>query len=891
MSKVSRRTMVLNGILALILLCVAFWPAAVSSSETAEGPASPRAANYLLSIVPTNATKWVDASTPQKSATYGFQVKNTGDTSLPYCDLQLYPWTFGDKWSYNFIPSAPFEVNTNELKNVLLVVYPDANAEAKRYTFQLKGKGTGVITNSISINLDVKQYADVLVRAPPTQAANPGDTLEFNFEIVNSGNGKDRFFISSIEAGVSAIQPFLKDNNNWTLDLAAGKSVLKTVVTPLPFDLKTTEGSAGLQLSMTVRSNLNVSQDDVNWTLLQVYHMYDLSMGVSPPSAKLYPGELAEFTVTVINLGNGNDNVNLNLTSNFDSSGWTVNLQRTSFLLPAGRSNSTKLKVTPPLNALRGSNYKFDLIARSSGPLFPETPVERSEQLSIEITQVRDIFAPQMVFKYPTQIGPGQVARFPFNFTNKGNGEDLVNITVLEKPPGWHATLDFFQNIRMQPYVTQEVSLTVQASINRNESLYQTYTVKLQIVNAAKTAMINLTFDIDVAPVYDWAFIVEEPVKGMVNPYARAVQSFTLSFTNTGNIDDQIQLALTGDYATWGKLDTTALSLAYGEHKTMRLAVEVPVSAELGREYGLKIVASSLNHPALVKDFSVSVVVIHLDVSVVPADSIEINGQPWKEFKTTLGTRLNLTVTIRNDGTESVRLVNVKFFDNDVLFEERNTTTISPLKTAKFTVRWDAGLLGVHVLRVKLDAGNQLGESNENNNEGVSTVMVKNYVPPQNGGGGEIGWLYILMVVVLLVVAMAVAYVLYSRRPKYDKELYESIYGRRAGGDAETQMASERAEVERRAREKGEEGYVPSPLYEDTAHEEAYSQPAGETGSAPVSGPAMDMGLSAGQSPEEAMQEPPAMPEPPETAEPPKDTPVLRPMPKKKIAIRPVEKK
>jgi len=191
---------------------------------------------------------------------------------------------------------------------------------------------------------------------------------------------------------------------------------------------------------------------------------------------------------------------------------------------------------------------------------------------------------------------------------------------------------------------------------------------------------------------------------------------------------------------------------------------------------------------------------------------------------------------------------------------------------------------------VKVDANSQLGESNENNNDGVSTVMVKKYVPPSPPKDPAGGWVYPLVVVVLLVVAMAVAYVLYQRRPKYDKELYESIYGRRDGG-AETQMAADRAEVERRAREKGEEGYVPSPLYESTTHEESYPQPTGDTGSVPVTGPAMDMGVSLEKPPEIAMQAPPEMREPSSTIAPPMETPVIKPIGKKTISIRPVEKK
>ncbi|MBM4249002.1 MAG: hypothetical protein FJ149_06140 [Euryarchaeota archaeon] len=879
MSRHSGRVVVLNGLLALVMLVSALGP--LAGADGGEGGASPRASSYMLSIIPVNATKWVDASTPQKSATYGFQVKNTGDSSLPLCDLQLYPWNFPpDKWSYNFIPSTPFEVNSLEVKNVLLVIYPAADAEAKRYTFQLRGKGTTQVTNSISVNLDVRQYADVLIKAPAPQEAVPGATLEFNFEIQNIGNGKDKFYIDSVDASIASIQPALKDGNNLTLDLASGKSVIKSVLVQLPHDTKTTEGSAGYQLSMTVHSMFNNSQDDVNWTLIGVRHIYDLSMGVSPPSVKILPGVLAEFTVTILNLGNGNDVIGLNLTSNFDSSAWTVSMARSIFHLPAGRINSTVLKITPPLNALRGANYQFEVIARSSGPLFPDTPVERSEVINIEVLQVPIIFVPRLEFVAPQPIGPGQVVRFPFNFTNRGNGEDLVNITVLERPVGWYTTLDFFQNIRMQPFTTQDVSLTVQSSINRNESLHQSYFVRLQLGNAGRTSVYNLSFEIPIDKVYEWEFIVQEPTKGTVNPYALSKQSFTLSFTNTGNVGDEIELSLSGDYAAWGKLDTTALSLAYGEHKTVRLEVDVPKTADVSREYGLRIVATSLNNPNLQKDFAVSVVVIHHDLSVVPADSIEIDGNVWKDFKTTQGTRLNITVTLRNDGTDSVKQVNVKFYDNDVLFAEKNSTTVGPLKNAKFTVQWEASTLGLHIIRVKLDANSQYGEANEDNNEGVCTVIVNKYVPPPKETQG-INWLYPLILIVAVVGAAGGGYFIYSRRPKYDKELYESIYGRQASADTERQLLAERAEVERRAREKGEEGYVPSPLYESSTHEEVYSQPSGESEGAPVSGPALDLAGAGTTEPAGSPAEPAA----------PGATPVLKPTPKKKISIRPVEKK
>jgi uncharacterized membrane protein len=873
--------------LAIFGMAAADDNAVLGDTPSAEGGAAPRGANYILSIVANNATQWINPTSTQKSATYGFQVKNNGDTGLPECNLQLTPWSFPpEKWSYTFIPSCPFSVSPGETKTVLLVIYPAPDAEAKRYTFALKGI-KDVATNSISINLDIKQYGDVFVRAPPTQAANPGETLEFHFEIVNTGNGKDRFYIVSVETSVPTMVPVLKDNSNWTADLNTQKFTIKTVVVIVPYDLKTSEGSAGFQLSMTARSTFCQTADDVNWTLIQVYHIYDVSIGISPANASLLPGEQASFTVTILNLGNGYDNITLNITASFDFSSWTVSLGRNWFNVSAGRQNTTALKITPPLNALRGSNYKMELTARSSGPPFPELPVERSEPISIVIRQVKELRAPVQNFTAPSPIGPGEVVRFGFNFTNRGNGEDLVNITVTQKPLNWYASLDVYLNIRMQPYTTQEVSLTVQASVNHNESLYQSYMVTLQITNADRSSVINCAFTIPVRPVYEWDFSVDEP-NGLVNPYANPKHSFTLVFTNRGNVGDEVTLSLGGDYAAWGKLDTTALSLAYGERKSVRLAVEVPQTAEVGREYGLKVTAGSQKRPEIIKEYSVAVAIFHQDVSIVPAGSLEISNQVWKDFKTTVGQKLNITVTIRNDGTESMRAVNVRFYDNAVVFAERNSSIIAPLKTARFTVVWEALALGPHAISAKADPVNVLGEVNENNNEGVSNIAVKNVPPPGGANLDSGGMLYTLASIALICVAVGVAYFVYQRRPKYDRELYESIYGKKGDlrGD-DTQMAAERAEVEKRALEKTDD--IPAATYGyDTPAgltEEDFAQQPGGTVAEPAyaSGVTMDLGESV---------PPPVMPqEPGQPAEPAPPTEPQQPAPpkKKKISIRPAK--
>jgi hypothetical protein len=415
---------------------------------------------------------------------------------------------------------------------------------------------------------------------------------------------------------------------------------------------------------------------------------------------------------------------------------------------------------------------------------------------------VKGLRAPVQNFTAPSAIGPGEVARFVFNFTNRGNSDDMVNVTVMDSPLNWHAGLDPFQNIRIRPYATQEVSLTVQASVNRNESMSQDYHVLVQIASADRSSVLVLTFTIPVKPVYEWDLTVEGQVKGLVNPYANPVHSFTLTLANKGNTGDEVSFALGGDFASWGKLDTNALSLEYGEKRAVRLAVEVPRTAEVGREYALKITAASVNAPGLVKEFEVSVTIVHIDASVVPAGSIEINGQVWKDLKTTLGTRLNLTVTIRNDGTGSVRGVNVRFYDNGVVFAERNTSTIAPLGTARFNIPWDAVSPGPHIIKAKVDPGNLLGEVNESDNEGTAEVTVVAVPPPPPPQ--DQGWIYGLALICGIAGAGGGALAILRRRPRYDRELYESIYGRKGDAALEQRMAAERAEIERRASERAE---------------------------------------------------------------------------------------
>ena len=619
--------------LAFILLC----PALMATAAEERGPASGRAAQYLLSITPQNATQKVDTSVSPCSAIYGFQVQNTGDTNLPACNLQLFPWNFAPgTWSYNFIPSCPFSVYPGETNTVLLVIYPAQNAEAKRYTFLLQGSVASP-TNTININLDIGQHAGVEVRAPPAKDGLPGETLEFNFEIVNTGNGKDSF-------GYGA--------NNNTVDVLPGGSVNKTVVVTLPYDLKTTEGTPGTRISFTAWSNFNTSVSASNWTFVHVSHVYDLAMGISPQNAKLSPGELAEFTVTVLNLGNGNDNITLSSRAAFDAAGWTIRLDRSWMDLSGGRQNTTKLKVVPSPGALSG-NYTIEVSANSSGP----EPIVRSELVTISVRPVYRFYLPQVDFTAGAPVPPGGSLHIPFNFTNNGNADDVAGLMIVELPAKWNATLGPSSYISIKRLATEQAMLNIQPSDDPVYSRAGDHLVKVRLSSSDGAFVANLTFNITVAPVYSWSVRDNGPSGAELNIFVTNRHTFFLDLANDGNTAEEISLTLGGPFASWGRLDSPLVPLAFGEKRTVMMEVVVPSTAGLEEgPYTMMLNLTSLHRPDLSTSRNFTVTIKNFD----PADNRPVlqvyPPKPAMDIREGGTAQLNISVFCRREDVDNVTI-------------------------------------------------------------------------------------------------------------------------------------------------------------------------------------------------------------------------------------------
>ena len=407
---------------------------------------------------------------------------------------------------------------------------------------------------------------------------------------------------------------------------------------------------------MTARSEFCQTAEHSNFTYVLIPRVYDLSIGVSNRNLSILPGEQADFTVTVVNMGNGPDNITLRLGSSFDLANWTVSFERELFSLQAGKWNSTKCKLSPPLNVLRGT-YILEIVARSSGPKAPLQPVERSETVLIQILPVRGLTAPSTDISAPSAVEPGGAVSIPFNFTNIGNGEDTVNITVLEAPRNWDTGLDVSHGIRLAHMATGQAVLTVNASAIRGESLNQTYFITLRVANSDLTAVLDLRFAVPVRAVHDWTVAVNGSSTAQVNLFVTRRQTFFLDIENTGNAAAAVSLTLSGPNASWGRLDMPLVPLGIGERRTVPVGVEVPIADGLDRgTYPLMVNLASMDRPDLAAQATFLVQLRSFD----PADTGPVleasSAKPMLEMGQGATAELNISARCRMEDVANVTI-------------------------------------------------------------------------------------------------------------------------------------------------------------------------------------------------------------------------------------------
>ena len=360
--------------------------------------------------------------------TYMIQVANIGDIDeIVNITLSGPPgWDFYvDLWEVVLKPSA------NAM--VTLTVTPPADAQADEVgivTVQGHSKAEPSVKDQAATHTVVTPFMYIQITCEkPEEYVDPGNSTAFTLQVANFGN---------VAGTVIIILEIVSGSGDWvaTLDsnavgVAGGetKNVILTVVAPA-------NAVASSRLVVRVQgynAEKTISADCLTTTIVKQVH--NIQVATTPEMVAVFPGEKANYQVTITNQGNGAEDVKLGAAElpvgwdiTYERQGGAVINEVESILLEPGSSLTFNaiLSVAPGALAM---DYKLKgRILDRDGNTYPIDVTTR-------VNQVYDIDITTTLSK---QTGvPGAKVIFTLIGKNKGNGFDTLTFETSGMPRDW----------------------------------------------------------------------------------------------------------------------------------------------------------------------------------------------------------------------------------------------------------------------------------------------------------------------------------------------------------------------------------------------------------------------------------------------------------------------
>ncbi|MCH7505232.1 hypothetical protein IID04_06345 [PVC group bacterium] len=211
--------------------------------------------------------------------------------------------------------------------------------------------GWAASSGSVAITVTIEQIAGVEVSAPTDQSGDPNETLNYLFNVENTGSGPDNFDLTT--ESTERFRVNLPQGKKTGI-LNPGDIAAVSVETTIP------EGeAAGVQdiLTLKAKSQINRKVFDTDFVTTTVNTAAGIH--IDPPRDKSdQPGKTVSYNFTLANSGNVIDQYQLIATS---SSGWSVALPEgnLSDSLAFGKGGGTKqqiaVEITIDTNAADGT--------------------------------------------------------------------------------------------------------------------------------------------------------------------------------------------------------------------------------------------------------------------------------------------------------------------------------------------------------------------------------------------------------------------------------------------------------------------------------------------------------------------------------------------------------
>jgi uncharacterized membrane protein len=259
------------------------------------------------------------------------------------------------------------------------------------------------------------------------------------------------------------------------------------------------------------------------------------------------------------------------------------------------------------------------------------------------------------------QASPGKPLHITYNVSNTGNALDWYNISVALDNPEWSSSLSIADNLTwvLQPkrlnttnpnhYQHFNVTLWVPQRTLVGETCLVTVSARSQvntsvIVNHSVTAVCGEGYGVDLEPEENISIIAPGTLK-----------TFTVSVTNTGNVQDTIGIAWALPSAPGWDVTVNITSVTLDPYNTTKFTVSASPDFNVTADKVLRIniTGTSLGDPSEYDRVNISVAAGEvLDVAFTPLFTGELTGKPdgYVEFDLIASNEGNVNASLALSG-------------------------------------------------------------------------------------------------------------------------------------------------------------------------------------------------------------------------------------------------
>ena len=351
---------------------------------------------YGLSVVPVSAAAWygvgvsgsgmrnADLSNGSTIKNWDVGVHNLGnaeDTFSLTWDVTGVPLG----WTVSALPDTSGELDWQGISSFEVAVTVPVDALSGTHcVFSMdadSANSEASATQTFEIVVD-QHYGVALSVGADSKEAKPGATVDFSFDVSNTGNGEDTFAI--VVDGNPAWNPTASQSDITIGAVSNGQFIVSVTI---PADRDAGSDSGGVSVTVTSSDNKTVASLNITATASQVYDISIAHYFGSDGIVTVSQDTSLQIKLNVTNDGNGVDTLALSLTN---APSWAT-LGAESLAIGKGQTMVIIVTLSPDTAALSGRDYTFQVVATSADGSGPWNSPDMTAEIEVKETEGEEV--------------------------------------------------------------------------------------------------------------------------------------------------------------------------------------------------------------------------------------------------------------------------------------------------------------------------------------------------------------------------------------------------------------------------------------------------------------------------------------------------------------------